>query len=135
MKRIFTDANVFLRFFQRDEEDQRQRAAEFFRKAAAGAHQLVTGPPVLFEVAWTLRSSYKLTREECLGVLYRILALPGLEVTDRSRVEEALRLAVQGGGEFADAYIAASIEPTNCQCVATFNRKHFEKLGATLYEF
>jgi hypothetical protein len=44
-------------------------------------------------------------------------------------------LAVQGGGEFADAYIAPSIEPTNSECVATFNRKHFEKLGATLYEF
>ncbi|HUT34452.1 MAG TPA: type II toxin-antitoxin system VapC family toxin [Planctomycetota bacterium] len=135
MKRIFADANVFLRFFQRDDEDQRHRASRLLHEAAAGVHQLVTGPPVLFEVAWTLRSSYRLTREECLAVLYRILALPGLEVTDRSRVEAALQLAVAGGGEFADAYIAASIEPTNCQCVATFNRKHFEKMGAPLCEF
>jgi hypothetical protein len=44
-------------------------------------------------------------------------------------------LAVQGGGEFADAYIAASLKPTCSEALATFNRKHFEKLGATLYEF
>lgn len=135
MKRVFVDANVFLRFFRRDVEKHRLRASLLFHAAAAGEIQLVVGPPVLFEVAWTLRSSYKLTREECLAVIARILALRGLELTDRSRVEEALRLAAEGGTEFADAYIAASIEPSGCEALATFNRGHFEKLGAPLAEF
>ena len=135
MNRVFTDANVFLRFFRKDDEDQRKRASRLFHEAAAGAVQLVTGPPVFFEIAWTLRSCYKLTKDECLDVLYRILALPGLEVTDRSVVETALQLAAQVGGEFTDAYIAVSSRAPQADSIATFNRKHFERMGTPLHEF
>ena len=135
MNRVFVDANVFMRFFTRDVEAQSKRASRLFRAAAEGRASLVTGPPVLFEVAWTLRSAYKRPREEVLDVLGRILALPGLELTDRPVVEEALRIARQRGGEFADAYIAASLVASGAQEMATFNRKDFKKLGVPLSEF
>jgi predicted nucleic acid-binding protein len=61
-RRIFVDANVFLRFFTRDDESQQKRSEGLFRSAAAGEAALITGPPVLFEVAWTLRSVYDLPK-------------------------------------------------------------------------
>jgi predicted nucleic acid-binding protein len=135
MKRVFVDANVFLRFFRKDSEEQRIRASRLFHQAAAGEILLVTGPPVLFEIAWTLRSLYKLTKEECLDVLNRILAFPGLEIIGRSLAEAALQLATESNQEFADSYIAASMQPSDCEAIATFNRKHFERLGVTVHEF
>jgi len=135
MKRVFVDSNVFLRFFEGDDPEQLERADSLFKAAARAELELVTGPPVLFEVAWTLRTSYELSREETLDVMTTVLALPGLDLIDRSLVDDAVRRAVESGQEFADAYIAASIAPSVSESIATFNRRHFEKLGITIHEF
>ncbi len=104
---IFVDANVFLRFFTHDDAGQHDRAARLFERATGNVTTLVTGPPVLFEVAWTLRSAYRLDAKSVLDVLEAILAFPGLKLTDAEVCAEALRLARAGGVDFADAYIAA----------------------------
>ncbi len=133
MKTVFVDANVFLRFFTKDEQGQHDKAAALFRKAAAERVQLVTGPPVLFEIAWTLRSTYRVDNAKILDVLQRLAALPGLRLADPDTVDEALSVAKRTGQEFADAYIHAAALRGKADAVATFNRKHFEKMGTALY--
>jgi predicted nucleic acid-binding protein len=133
VKTIFVDANVFLRFFTVDDRGQHEQAAELFRQAAAGKVALVTGPPVLFEIVWTLRSAYKQANPRVLDAISAIAALPGLQLTDARIVEEALVLAKASGQEFADAYIASASRQAGAEEVATFNRKHFEQLGVTLH--
>ena len=135
MKRLFVDANVFLRFFTRDDRSQHGAAEKLFREAATGKVSLVTGPPVLFEIAWTLRSAYGLTPEKVLDVLSRIVSLPSLELADGPVVEEAISVAKASGQEFADSYILASAHRLGAGTVATFNRKDFLKMGATLHPF
>jgi len=135
MKTVFIDANVFLRFFTTDDAGQHDRATGLFRLAAARKVALVTGPPVLFEIAWTLRSAYDQPRTKVLDVLSAIAALPGLELTDSRAVEEALVLARASDQEFADAYIVAASRQWGAGEIATFNQKHFEKLGAVLHRF
>lgn len=134
MKTVFVDANVFLRFFTTSPRDQHRRARRLFRKAAAGDVSLVAGPPILFEIAWTLRSTYGYRREAVLDVLARVAAFPGLRLTDGPLVQSALRLARESGQEFADAYIYASAIDAEAETIATFNRKNFAKLGAPLAE-
>lgn len=131
--RVFVDANVFLRFFTADDRGQAARAEQLFRRADAGEVALVGGPPVLFELAWTLRSAYRQSGPQVCDVLSAILSLGGLELTDRAQVEEAVRLARATGQDFADAYIAASVPSTRSDELATFNRKHFTRLGTPLY--
>ena len=135
MMRVFVDANVFLRYFTRDEAGQHERADRLFREASRGAVDLVAGPPILFEIAWTLQAAYKTPREKVLDVLSRISAFPGLELTDSLLVERALQLARSGDRDFADAYIAASAEAAGAAAVATLNIKDFQRLGAVTYKF
>jgi predicted nucleic acid-binding protein len=133
VKTVFIDANVFLRFFTTDDKGQHVKAAGLLRRAAAGKVALVTGPPVLFEVVWTLRSAYGIPREKVLDVLSRMCGLPGLRMTDGNLVEEAISVCRATGQEFADAYIVASARRAGAEGIATFNRKHFEKMAAPLY--
>jgi predicted nucleic acid-binding protein len=135
MTTLFVDANVFLRFFTIDDDGQHKRATELFQSAAAGKVKLVTGPPVLFEIAWTLRSAYSLSRNQVVDVLAAIVALPCLTLTDASLAEEAIELARSSSQEFADAYIAAAAARAGATEIATFNQKHFEKLGAKIHRF
>jgi len=133
MKTVFVDANVFLRFLTVDDAGQHERSVALFRKAARGDVTLVTGPPVLFEIAWTLRSAYKLPREKVWDVLERIASLRGLRLTDGRLVEEAIALGKARGAEFADAYICAAGTQTGADEIATFNRKDFKRLDLALY--
>lgn len=130
MKRVFVDANVFLRFFTEDDAGQHARAVKLFRAAAEGRVALMVGPPVLFEVAWTLRAAYARTSVQVLDVLEAILSLPGLSLTDALVCAKALRLARDSGVEFPDAYIAALAEMCGADAVATFNLADFKKLGS-----
>jgi len=131
----FVDTNVFLRFLTLDDEGHHAKAARLLESAARGERQLVTGPPVLFELAWTLRAAYKVPRAQVLKILKAVFATPSLTLIDSPLVAEALSLASETDSEFADAYIAAASRAAECSGVATFNRKDFAKLGVELAEF
>lgn len=130
MIRVFVDANVFLRFLTRDDSRQADEAVRLFERARDGKVQLVSGPPVAFEVLWTLRSRYKQTLGVVLDLLDALLAAPGLEWLDRAVMVEAARLARERQVDFADAYIAASSQQASCDAIATFNQRDFVRLGA-----
>jgi predicted nucleic acid-binding protein len=134
MKRVFVDSNVFLRFFTDDDPDHRRRAAKLLRDAAAGKIALIVGPPVMFEIAWSLRSTYGLERDRVLDIIASISALPNVALTDAYLVDGALRLARATGSDFPDAYIATSAEAAGAEAIATFNRKDFTRLGASLHD-
>lgn len=134
MRTVFADSNVFLRFFVVDDQGQHEKAARLVHNAASGKVSLVAGPPVLFEIAWTLRSAYGQSRGKVLEVLSAIASMPGLRLVDADLVEEAITLARQSDQEFADAYIAVSSHEAGADEIATFNRRHFERMGVALAE-
>ena len=124
----FVDSNVFLRFLTMDDQGQHEKAARLFEDARRGECRLVAGPPVLFELAWTLRAAYGTPRCRVLEILSAVFATPGMTLTDAPLVADALTLAFATGSEFADAYVAASSRQAGCSGVATFNRKDFARL-------
>lgn len=131
----FVDSNVFLRFLTVDDNGQHEKAVRLFEAARRDECRLVTGPPVLFELAWTLRAAYKIPKERVLELLSAIFATPGMYLTDSPLVAEAITLAAATGSDFADAYIAVSSRAAGCEGVATFNRKDFLRLGVELASF
>jgi len=135
MKIWFVDSNVLLRFFTADDAGQNERATEILKSAAEGDIRLVCGPPVLFEVAWTLRSVYRIPQDQVLAALKMVFALPGLEFTDASIVGSALTSASSTGVDFAEAYVAASARAAGCDGVATFNLRDFKRLGLRTADF
>lgn len=130
----FVDTNVFLRFLTLDDQGQHQKTVRLFEAARRGECRLVTGPPVLFELAWTLRAAYKTPKGRVIEILSAVFAMPGMVLTDTRIVADALTLASSTGSEFPDAYIAASSRAAGCSGVATFNSKDFARLGVSLAE-
>jgi predicted nucleic acid-binding protein len=132
MPEVFVDSNVFLRFYAGDDTEQGREAENLFRRAARKEIELVTGPPVFFEVAWTLKAAVKWANAAILETLEAMTGAPNMKLIDKDIVVEAIVLAKETGQNFADAYIAATAR-TRGAGIATFNKKHFEKLGASLY--
>jgi predicted nucleic acid-binding protein len=132
MTKYFVDSNVFLRYLNKDEPKHAAAATLLFEKAKAGELELFCGPPVFFEIAWVLRSVYKISNTLVLDTLESILSIPNLEVFDADCVFAAIGLAREKDCSFADSYISAAALARNLG-VATFNVKHFGKLGVELY--
>jgi predicted nucleic acid-binding protein len=133
MTTVFVDANVFLRYLARDDEGQHRAAERLFAAAAAGEIRLITGPPVLFELAWTLRRTYGVSRQEALDLVESVTGTPGLTVLDAPLVSAALALARANSREFADSYILASASQAESESLATFNRRDLEGSSLPLY--
>ena len=134
--RVFVDTNVFVRLtVMSDDDRQMKQAKKMFVQAKTGKLDLVTGPPVLFEVAWMLGRLYKRANGEILNFLEAILSFPNLKVSDKEVVLEAISLGRKTDETFADCYIAVSAHRAEAEYVATFNKKHFAKLGRELYPF
>ena len=132
MRKYFVDSNIFLQFYQKEDETQRRQAREILLKAQKKEIELYCGPPVFFEVAWVLSSTYGLSRDEVLDVLDTMLYTPSLRVIDEEIVIGAIELARSAKQGFADSYIAVTAQKLKIG-VATFNKKHFSKLGTELY--
>ena len=130
----FVDANVFIRLFAEiDNKSQAGQAEQLLVMAQHGEVDLVTGPPVFFEIAWVLGQRYKVENDKVLDILEAILSYPNLRVLDKEQVIAAIDIARATNSVFADSYIAISAGNVKADNIATFNTKHFAKLGVHLY--
>ncbi|MDR0648326.1 MAG: PIN domain-containing protein [Synergistaceae bacterium] len=129
MRDVLVDTNVILRLFDTiSAPDQTARAKQLFEAAKNGGVRLVIGPPVLFEVAWVLRSALKWSNGDTLDVLEAIIGWRGVKTLDKDYVKQAISLGRETGIGFADSYLA--ITAIDCGLdVATFNERHFQKCG------
>lgn len=82
MKKVFLDTNLFIRYLVNDLPGQADKVDRLFQQAEKGKVRLVTGPPVFFELVWTLKSFYKKPREYIYECLRSILGIEGLETLD-----------------------------------------------------
>ncbi len=133
--KVVLDANVILRVIAEDEPGQARKAAGVFEAAAKGKLELYVTPPVLFEVAWTLRRAYGSSRVKRCSKHYQTCApaTAGVTLSDQAVVEQALATAQSSGLEFADAYITAVVRlGIGITKVATFNAKDFKRSGMDL---
>ena len=133
MKKYFVDTNIFIRYLVNDEPDHADRVEKLLDKAEKGQIQLVTGPPVFFELAWTLKSFYEMKKDEIYKCLLSIAGIQGLNVTDIDVITESLEVYKENAVEFSDAYISVLSKKLNTDGVVTFNKKHFNKLDVRLY--
>ena len=135
MKKVFLDTNIFIRYLVNDIPDQVDKVEDLFDRAERGEIRLVTGPPVFFEIAWTLKSFYNMNRKRIYGCLRGIIGLQGLEIIDLKIIEEALEIYNQTSADFNDAYIAILSQKNGADSIATFNIRHFRNLNVQLYDF
>jgi predicted nucleic acid-binding protein len=130
----FVDANIFIRLFaEQDDKGQVAQSERLLLAAQKGDVDLVTGPPVFFEIAWVLGQRYKVPNRKILDVLEAILSFPNLRVLDKEQVIAAIDIARTKESAFADSYIMVTADNVKADNVATFNKKYFSKLGAHLY--
>jgi predicted nucleic-acid-binding protein len=117
---IGIDTNVLVRFFAEDDQAQCQRAEGLLQRLSPmepGFVSLVS----LVELAWVLRSQYRLTRTQLIVCIETLLNSPELVLESQTAVVQSLRRFASAKADFADCLIERSCHATGCRETVTFD--------------
>ncbi len=116
------DTNVLVRFLTQDDIDQTKTVRHLFEQAEIENDRFHVSSTVLCELAWVLRSQYRLSRGEIGSVLASLLGLGLLEIQDRDLTVRALEEFRQGRADFSDYLIGQQNRRAGCEQTLTFDR-------------
>jgi len=121
---IGLDTNVLARYYVASSDEATQTQAALARELIDSGRRLVVSKTVILELEWVLRGYYKSPVPDVLAVLRHMVALPNLEVEDRTAVVMAIE-GLADGFDFADALHHASYR--QCRQVMTFDDRRFAR--------
>jgi len=117
------DTNVLVRFATHDDEEQFQKAQDFFAQCSSEKLAFVTSV-VLVEFVWTLRATYKYSREAISKTLTTLLKSKEIVIEHTDEAQRANELYLEGEAEgFADAYSGLIALKLGCSDTITFDKK------------
>ena len=117
------DTNVLARYLTEDEPVQSKRAADWIGTITARGERCFISAIVLCELAWVLRSAYRVSQADLILTLDRILGTTQFIVGDKDIVRRALDQYRAGRTDFADYVIGALHQDAGCRKTVTFDRR------------
>jgi predicted nucleic acid-binding protein len=127
MNKAFVDANVILRFLLNDPPAMAEEAARLFKAVADGDVTLILDDIIVAELVWVLKSFYQHNVADIAQVLRDFLAQPGIELSDKATLFQALFLFETKNVDFVDALVATRMQKQGFVSVFSFD-KHFDRL-------
>jgi len=101
---IFIDTNIFLRYFEREDELAYKKTERLFTEIVNGNIAGVSTSLVIAEVIWVLVKFYGWDKEEICNNIELILKTPNIRFGERNILIEAVNLYKEKNISFIDAY-------------------------------
>ena len=132
----FVDTNIFIRHLTRDDPDKAQACFALFQQAERNEVTLTTNEAVIAEVVYVLssRTLYGLSRGAIRTLLYPLLSLQGLKLTNRRLYLHALDVYAATNLDFEDALIVAHMERLKISDLVSYDRDFDHVPGIVRYE-
>lgn len=121
---IGIDTNVLLRLIILDDPEQTVLA----RQEVERADFVVIALPVLCELAWVLKSRYRVNRDRIADFIAALTTTPFF-VIDQTCVQTGL-LALRAGADFADGAIAEQGRQLGARTFVSFDSRATKRLSA-----
>ena len=122
------DANVILRFFLQDDEDQFRKTKPFIQRLELAKDEALITDIVFAEVVWVLNKVYDVPRSEIAEKFSKLINYKGIKTTFRKELyTESLRLYAKHSIDIQDILLAVLARDNGCT-VVTFDQSDFRKL-------
>jgi predicted nucleic acid-binding protein len=128
------DANVILRFFLEDDEDQFLKAKAFMQRLELAQEDALITEIVFAEVIWVLNKIYGIPRREISDKFSKVLNYKGIRtMLDKKIFIESMRLYAEQSMDIQDIFLAVVARNNDCSIV-TFDRTDFKRLHCSYKE-
>jgi len=124
---IFIDTNIFLRYFEREDESTYRNVEMLFHEIVNGNIMGISTSLVIAEVIWVLKKFYNWDKEEICNNVELILKTPNIRFNQRSVIVKAINLYKDKNISFIDAYNYSFIRANGVTEIYSFDRD-FDKL-------
>jgi len=104
MKVYLIDTNIFLRYLVKDNQAQAQKINQLFLTAKQNQVKLITTTFIMNEMAWTLKSFYKLNKIKVVEKMELILNFPGIKIRDYFNLKQAVVAYKQKNVDLVDIF-------------------------------
>jgi uncharacterized protein len=121
-KSAFLDTNVLLRHIMGDEPRHSALASQLFSKIESGEVTVRTAETVIMETVFTLERTYKVPKARIRETLLALLELPGLRLSGKVAIREALDIYVDFNLSFIDAYHVAMMPRWGLDAIISFDQ-------------
>lgn len=128
VQEIWLDTNIII-YYLRENNDYSPTSIQLVREAKAGKYTLKISPLVIAECVFVLMGpQFRRKKLDISKVLISFINLKGIEMEEKSVIEEALSNYSKKSIDFTDAYIAAHARSVTPAHVITVNVKDFINL-------
>lgn len=117
------DTNVLVRYIVQDDASQAGVATAFLESHCTTNAPGYLSHVVLCELVWTLRKVYRLSKDDVVFVLVRVLSNAALQIEAPALARAALFDFEKGSGDYADYLIAHGNRQRGCEYTVTFDRR------------
>lgn len=117
---ISVDTNVLVRAVLDDNELESAQARRLLKKATEEKKLFISSYAIL-EMVWVLKVK-KRTRAEIYDAIFILLDSPGIKVSQREIIVDALELYIEGKADFGDYLILAESLHHHAKPVASFDK-------------
>ena|SRR3989304_775479 len=124
---IFIDANIFLRFFLKENELVSRDLEKIFNRIISGNIICISNTIIIAEVIWVLDRFYKWNKEKICDNVELILNTPNIRFRERPMIIEAINLYREENINFIDAYNYFFMKANGINEIYSFD-KDFDKL-------
>jgi len=104
------DTNVWLRYILEDSPTQFAQCQKLFERIEVGKILPYVSNVTIFELAYTLKTYYRLTLPEIKKTLENILRIRNLTIIEKTNSKTALKLYFKTKIKYADCLIASQIK-------------------------
>jgi predicted nucleic-acid-binding protein len=116
------DTNVLVRYIVQDDKEQAQKAARVIEQLTSEERAFISCI-VLCEVHWVLRTTYKISKEERLKTLKKIISVASFDIERIECCTKALKNYENGQADFSDYLIQEIARNQGYDVVLTFDVK------------
>jgi predicted nucleic-acid-binding protein len=124
---IFLDTNIFLRYFEREDELIYKKVERLFLEIVQGNIIGISNALVIAEVIWVLKKFYDWDKEEICNNVELILKTSNIKFRERSIIIEAINFYRDKNINFIDAYNFSYMKYYGINRIYSFD-KDFDKL-------
>jgi len=122
------DANVILRFFLRDDEEQFGKAKAFLQRLEIGRDEALLTEIVFAEIIWVLSKVYGIPRNDIADKFSQVISYKGVKtILDKGIFLESLKSYSHHSMDIQDIFLA-NIASEHDSSIVTFDKSDFKKL-------
>ena len=125
-KRVVIDTNLLVRFLTEDDLAKAKAVDRLLARAGKGEIKILIPSIVIAELVWVLESFYKMEITGIAELVEAVLNTPGVEVTDKSIINSALKMYKTRKIDMIDAWIIEFAKNAGAGAIYTFDKRHFK---------